>query len=202
MNERIPTWAAGACVALFVVLALAFGTDRFGKPPPLDDIGPLKPEYYDTHTVRDVPKEPLFDGAPCASCHQGGEALQGDPKNKGVFHEKIELTHGRNEHCFNCHHRSNPATFSNFDNTPIPFSKIQMLCAKCHGTIYRDWLVGVHGRRSGQWNQVNVRNKPTVCIACHNPHWPVFKPIESKPAPHVNPRTQHGGAAAHEEGRG
>ena len=71
-----------------------------------------------------------------------------------------------------------------------------MLCAKCHGTHYRDWLSGAHGRRTGHWDTAKGGPKQTVCIACHNPHWPVFKALKAAPAPHVNPRTR-GPKSAH-----
>ncbi|MDD5304357.1 MAG: hypothetical protein PHS14_14765, partial [Elusimicrobia bacterium] len=124
------------------------------------------------------------------SCHAGVDPLQGDPKEKGVFHEKIELKHGLNKHCFNCHNRKQPADFSNFDGSPIKLANVELLCAKCHGTTYRDWNNGAHGRRSGFWDVAKGGPKPTVCIACHNPHWPVFKPLQAAPAPHINPRTR------------
>ncbi|MBI2361870.1 MAG: hypothetical protein HYV15_00585, partial [Elusimicrobia bacterium] len=66
-------------------------------------------------------------------------------------------------------------------------------CAKCHGTTYRDWNNGSHGRRNGHWDVAKGGPKQTVCIACHDPHWPVFKAIQAAPAPHVNPRTREAG---------
>lgn len=182
-------WAAGVCVGGFLLLAAVFATNLLGGPPPNDVIPKLSPQYADTATVRKVRKDMTFDGAPCSSCHEGTEPLQGDPKEKGVFHEKIELKHGRNQHCFNCHNRKQPADFSNFDGSPIKLADVQLLCAKCHGTQFRDWNNGAHGRRTGHWDVAKGGPKQTVCIACHDPHWPVFKPLKAAPAPHVNPRS-------------
>lgn len=193
-SRRIPWWAAGAAVAGLLALTVIFAGNLIGKVPEPDGIPKLSPEYSDPATVRVVRKEMTFDGTPCESCHDGKEPLQGNPKGKGTFHEKIELKHGRNQHCFNCHHRLNPANFSNFDGAPIKLANIELLCSKCHGTTYRDWLNNAHGRRTGFWAKDKGPAKPTVCIACHNPHWPVFKAIASAPRPHVNPRTQEKGA--------
>lgn len=195
--KGVPLWAAGVSVGGFLLLAAVFATNLLGGPPPNDDIPKLSPKYADTATVRKVRKEMTFDGAPCSSCHEGTEPLQGDPKEKGVFHEKIEIKHGRNQHCFNCHNRKQPADFSNFDGSPIKLADVQLLCAKCHGTQFRDWNSGAHGRRTGHWDVAKGGPKQTVCIACHDPHWPVFKPLKAAPAPHVNPRTR--GQRVHED---
>lgn len=176
--------------AVFAALAVFFWTDSIGGGGDLDDIPPNRPEYSSIDTVRKVRKEMTFDGAPCKSCHDGSEPLQGHPVEKGVFHDKIELKHGRNRHCFNCHHRSQPADFSDYDGSPIELAHIEQLCAKCHGTTFRDWNNGSHGRRTGYWQASRGGFKTTPCIACHDPHWPVFKPMPSAPAPHVNPRTR------------
>lgn len=179
-----------ACAGTFLLLAAVFAADLLGEGPGLDGIPPLKAEYSDPATVRKVPTKMLFDGAPCASCHEGLEPNTGNPKEKGVFHEAKKLKHGRNQHCFNCHHRADPTDFADYDGARIKLADVQLLCAKCHGTTFRDWNAGAHGRRTGHWDKSRGGPKQTVCIACHDPHWPVFKPLEAAPAPHVNPRTR------------
>ncbi len=199
---RIPRWAGAACIALLLAVGALLWKDVIGPGRERDDIPKLDARSYDPATVRKVRKDMTFDGAPCKSCHEGTERLQGDPKEKGVFHEKIELKHGRNQHCFNCHHRLQPADFADFDGAPIPLGKIELLCAKCHGTTYRDWGLGAHGRRSGAWDKNKGGPKPEVCIACHNPHWPIFKALEAAPAPHVNPRTPKNAPEGHAASKG
>ncbi|MBI3297255.1 MAG: hypothetical protein HYZ75_03760 [Elusimicrobia bacterium] len=186
----VPRWVGGACVGTFLVLAGVFAVDLIGKGPGLDELPPLKPEHYDPATVRKVPSAMMFDGAPCSSCHEGLEPNTGNPKERGVFHEAKKLQHGRNQHCFNCHHRADPTHFADFDGAPIKLADVQLLCAKCHGTTFRDWKNGSHGRRTGHWDLAKGGPRTTVCIACHDPHWPVFKAIEAAPGPHVNPRAR------------
>jgi hypothetical protein len=186
-RSKVPAWTAAVVVGGLLLLAGAFAKNLLGNGDARQPIPKLSPDYADTATVRKVRTEMTFDGAPCQSCHDGSEPLQGDPKNKGVFHEKIVIKHGRNEHCFNCHNRKQPADFSNFDLSPIKLADVQLLCAKCHGTTFRDWNYGAHGRRSGYWDVSKGGPKPTVCIACHDPHWPIFKPLQATPPPHVNP---------------
>lgn len=193
--RKIPLWAAAAAVGGLLLLAAVFALNLLGNEPARDAIPKLSADYADTATVRKVRTEMTFDGAPCQSCHEGTGPIQGDPQVKGVFHEKIEIRHGRNKNCFNCHNRKQPADFANFDGSPVKLGNVQMLCAKCHGTIYRDWNAGVHGKRTGFWDVAKGGPKPTVCIACHNPHWPVFKPLKAAPPPRVNPRNR--GKSAH-----
>lgn len=92
-------------VAAMIALAAFFVADPVGNAPPLDGIAPNDPAFADTATVRKVRTEMTFEGTPCDACHEGKEELQGHPVEKGVFHDKIDLKHGRNRHCFNCHHR-------------------------------------------------------------------------------------------------
>lgn len=188
--DAVSTRAAAAMAAIFLGLGVFFWMDPVGGAPELDDIAPNKPEFSFAGEVRKVRTEMTFDGAPCKSCHEGTEGMQGNPVDKGVFHEKIALKHGRNRHCFNCHHRLQPENFSDYDGAPIKLADVQLLCAKCHGTTFRDWNNGSHGRRSGFWDASKGKLKTLVCIACHDPHWPVFKPMQAAAAPHVNPRTR------------
>jgi hypothetical protein len=192
-SPAIPYAAAIPAILVMVALAAAFGKNVFGGSPPRDDVGELRPEYYDPATVRKVRTTMAYEGTPCESCHDGKEALQGNPRKKGVFHEPIELSHGRNQHCFNCHHRMNPADFSTLDGTALKLAKVELLCARCHGTHFRDWERGSHGRRRGFWDASRGGPRATVCIACHDPHWPIFKSLTATPPPHVNPRSPGGG---------
>ncbi|MGC8763545.1 MAG: hypothetical protein ACP5VN_07945 [Acidobacteriota bacterium] len=71
------------------------------------------------------------------------------------------------------------------DGQLIGFSKSYLLCGQCHGDKLRDWRVGVHGKRTGQWNG---RKEYLLCVHCHNPHSPHFAPL--KPLPPPVPPTQ------------
>ena len=56
----------------------------------------------------------------------------------------------------------------------MPFEESYRLCGQCHGEKYRDWRAGVHGRRVGQWNGAK---RYLLCVHCHSPHQPRFKPM-------------------------
>ena len=60
------------------------------------------------------------------------------------------------------------------------FDESFRLCGQCHGTIYRDWRKGIHGRRRGYWNGAKSY---LLCAHCHDPHAPKFADLEPLPPP-------------------
>jgi len=119
----------------------------------------------------------------CMECHRllkprwHHQPLQGE-------HRDLELRHGANRFCLNCHHPTNRNVFVDYDGSEIPPSDVVRLCAKCHGPTYRDWKVGVHGRRNGYWNTAMGPQTRLSCIECHDPHAPRFQSIPPMPGPH------------------
>lgn len=105
-----------------------------------------------------------------------------------VEHQDIRLEHGNNRFCLNCHHPTNRNAFVDYDGSQIPQGEVVRLCAKCHGTIYRDWLAGVHGRRNGYWDTRRGPQTQLRCIQCHDPHRPAFAPMKPMPPLRYPPR--------------
>jgi hypothetical protein len=95
-----------------------------------------------------------------------------------VEHRTITLDHGNNRFCLNCHHATNRNAFVDYDGSEIAEADVVLLCAKCHGPIYRDWQAGVHGRRNGYWNQAKGARTQLRCIQCHDPHQPKFQSMK------------------------
>ena len=93
-------------------------------------------------------------------------------------HKDIKLDHGNNRFCLNCHHPTNRNAFVDYDGAEIVQADVVKLCAKCHGTIYRDWQAGVHGRENGFWNASMGDKTKLRCIQCHDPHSPKFKDMK------------------------
>ena len=56
----------------------------------------------------------------------------------------------------------------------VPFTESYRLCGQCHGDKFRDWRLGVHGKRIGRWDGQKVY---FLCVNCHNPHTPGFKGV-------------------------
>jgi len=93
----------------------------------------------------------------------------------------MQLKHGPRERwCFDCHNPDDRDKLRLASGSLIPFSESYRLCGQCHGEKLRDWRVGVHGKRTGEWNG---KKRYLLCAHCHNPHAPVFKSIKPLPPP-------------------
>lgn len=122
---------------------------------------------------------------PCRACHGPEKDFPINLKRREdlLVHRNIQLNHGGvRVWCLDCHHPDN----RNFllplsDGRPITFERSYLLCGKCHGTIFRDWRNGIHGKRTGYWNGEKTYH---LCVTCHNPHSPRFKSLEPMPPPH------------------
>ncbi len=137
-----------------------------------------------------VPMKPLPKTiTPCRACHGPEKDFKINWTREEVLrvHTNIRLDHGGAKvWCLDCH---SPGE-RNFllplsDGKLITFERSFELCGKCHGTKYRDWRNGIHGKRTGYWNGEKTYN---LCTQCHNPHSPKFKPIQPLPPPN-KPRT-------------
>lgn len=137
-----------------------------------------------------VPFKPLPKTiTPCRACHGPEKDFPVNFKRREALlvHRNIQLQHGGvRVWCLDCHHPENRNYLLPLsDGKLIDFKNSYLLCGKCHGTKFRDWRNGIHGKRTGDWN-----GKKTyfLCVNCHDPHSPRFKPIEPMPPPQ-KPRT-------------
>lgn len=193
----------GAATAVIVV-GVGFSSCSRGSPPyvvnslyqrdihaGIHDIAPVRATSGGLRLHRDGKAEK------CSSCHEG---LSGDQDSRATkdAHPNLVLDHGLNLLCLNCHHRLNSDAYVYHDGSEIPAEEPNRLCAKCHGTHYRDYTLGIHGRRNGFWNSTLGEQKTLDCIQCHDPHRPRFPAIKPDPPPvlvRFNLRPQ--GAHAH-----
>ncbi|MBI5693391.1 MAG: hypothetical protein HZC55_25220 [Verrucomicrobia bacterium] len=109
----------------------------------------------------------------CMECHKLIQARwrYDRPMNE---HKDVKLEHGNNRFCLNCHHPTNRNAFVDYDGAEIAQRDVVQLCAKCHGTTFRDWTAGVHGRQNGFWKTDAGEKTKLRCIQCHDPHQPKF----------------------------
>ncbi len=120
----------------------------------------------------------------CGDCH---DLFPSPPETTRTLtqHTHIVLKHGMNTRCLNCHHLTDRNTFVDDYGRSIPYDRPELLCAKCHGLVYRDWLHGVHGRTDGYWDTrlgIQARRK---CVECHDPHQPPFPPMHPAAPPNT-----------------
>ncbi len=139
------------------------------KPPSV----PEKPGHFEAQPP------PFSPGIfPCTGCHTG----PGDKTRRELaFHDDVKFEHDA-EHrwCLDCHSNENRDVLHLSNGDPVPFTESYRLCGQCHGDKYRDWRVGVHGKRVGMWDGQKTY---FLCVNCHNPHSPRFKPLEPEPRP-------------------
>lgn len=118
----------------------------------------------------------------CNECHKLFTSQPGD-KRKLMQHQEIDLKHGMNTRCFNCHDGANRDKLVLHDGTLIDFGETPRLCSQCHGTVYRDWQRGMHGKTMGSWDVTSGLQHRLACNECHNPHSPAYVPQHPLPGP-------------------
>ncbi|MHC5078273.1 MAG: hypothetical protein ACYTHN_04605 [Planctomycetota bacterium] len=151
--------------------------------------------------VFDVPPPPFSeDMFPCTECHdEGDEDVNPKPRVLDDPHETIVLEHGEKQSwCYTCHHTVERDHLRLADGTPVPYTESFRLCGQCHGTVYRDWKAGIHGRRMGMWDG---HKRYLLCAHCHDPHSPRFKPLKPLPPP-VRLEAMSGGGGGGREAKG
>lgn len=134
-----------------------------------------------------VAPPPFSEGIfPCSDCHADMEPNL-TRRELVDEHTDIILHHAEGQRwCLDCHNPVDRDTLRLVSGEVIPFSESYRLCGQCHGDKFRDWKVGIHGKRLGYWNG---DKEYLLCAHCHNPHEPKFKPLAPLPPPE---RPDHG----------
>ena len=129
-----------------------------------------------------VPKPPFSAGMfPCTRCHDKPDDFNAKPRALVAMHKDIQLVHGsREQWCYDCHNPTLRDKLRLAGGRLVSFDTSYELCGQCHGEKLRDWRYGIHGRRVGCWNG---KREYLLCVNCHNPHSPKFKPIHPRPRP-------------------
>jgi len=153
-------------VALFFLLSLLFS---FAESAEQD----IPKKFF-------VPPPPFTPGIfPCSQCHQG-MPVNRKPRKLDQMHQDIQLKHMPGGWCFDCHNPDNRDKLRLANGQLISFEESYYLCAQCHGVVFREWKAGLHGKRTGMWNG---EKQYLLCVHCHWPHEPRFKPIQPLPPP-------------------
>ena len=131
----------------------------------------------------------------CQDCHRVFTSHDDTPRHLRQ-HQDIRVNHGINSRCFNCHHPADRNQLVLRDGSPIPYAREEVLCSQCHGTTYRDWQQGMHGKTLGYWSAAMGEQRRLVCTECHDPHQPAFRSYSALPGPRTfRMGAQHGSPA-------
>jgi hypothetical protein len=150
-----------------------------------DQIKKEKPEVFipgkDVENAIEAP--PFTEGIfPCNDCHS--ELIPNPVRRKLVdMHDDITAIFdhdSENRWCLDCHDLKNRNYLKLASGKLLDFKESYKLCGQCHGEKLRDWKVGVHGKRTGEWNG---KKEYLLCVHCHNPHTPKFKELTPEPPP-------------------
>ena len=114
------------------------------------------------------------DYFPCTDCHADME-VNLERRQLEEMHDDIELDHGPEDRwCFDCHNPDDRDSLRLANGTLIGFDESYRLCGQCHGTIFRDWREGIHGRREGYWN--GAKSLSVCARIATTPTRPVSRP--------------------------
>jgi hypothetical protein len=130
-----------------------------------------------------VEAPPFSEGTfPCTDCHRNfapnpvrRELVDWHTEISAIFNHDSE-----NRWCLDCHDLKNRDSLRLASGKLLDFKESYKLCGQCHGEKLRDWKVGVHGKRTGDWNG---KKEYLLCVHCHNPHSPKFKELKPEPPP-------------------
>jgi hypothetical protein len=176
-----------AMAAIFLALAGWFVLASPARPPELP-----APVSVDRGAIRMAPSRSQMADPPaievagmqlrCQQCHAAFESLP-EVREPIRQHVSVRLDHGRNDRCYNCHSRRDREKLVLEGAQEIPFAGSAELCARCHGTVWRDWARGMHGRTVGSWDPTSGLQTRLTCVECHDPHAPAFPSFELLPGP-------------------
>ncbi len=194
MRNRLLVLAPLVVVLLAWVLVRQAGA----RPPAVNPVAAAPPTPAQGAAIPaqmkvEVPPPPFSEGVfPCTDCHDNKDLKPNRTRRElKDAHDDIILKHDE-EHrwCLDCHDADNRDRLHLASGQPVPFEESYQVCGQCHGEKYRDWRAGVHGRRVGYWNGAK---QYLLCVNCHSPHQPRFKPLAPKPAPNrpMRPGAEH-----------
>lgn len=183
-NRTMICLTALAISVLFAGFELRGSGITWAQTPFDHEDSDVKPEHPMNQEFP-VPMKPLSKTiTPCRACHGPEKDFPVNFKRREdlLVHTNIKLNHGGVRlWCLDCHNPENRNYLLPLsDGKPIDFEHSYLLCGKCHGTKYRDWRYGIHGKRTGYWNGPKSYY---LCVSCHDPHSPKFKPLAPMPPP-------------------
>jgi hypothetical protein len=179
LNKFITRLFIALMISFLSLSSLAISSDL---PKPPQDNTAKTPKNYETPKYF-VPPPPFSEDIfPCSDCHADMDV---NSERRMLEDEHVEISemfnHASEQRwCLDCHNPDNRDVLRLANGDLVSFEESYYLCGQCHGTIFRDWKAGIHGKRTGEWNG---RKQYRLCVHCHNPHSPKFKPLKPLPPP-------------------
>ncbi len=170
------------------VIYIICGCSNSGSNPELAEKIEFNNEMQETKSADEVAEfaveqPPFTEGIfPCSDCHA---YFDPNPERRQLadMHDDISAMFdhdSENRWCLDCHDINHRDSLRLASGKLLDFKESYNLCGQCHGEKLRDWKVGVHGKRTGEWNG---KKEYLLCVHCHNPHSPKFKKLTPMPPP-------------------
>ncbi len=157
------------------------GCSHTSKEVPVYDFSETEGPEIIQDSANLIPVETFYsDYFPCSDCHS--ELVPNTQKRVLVeMHDDIIFDHdSANRWCLACHYTFDRDSLVLAGGELLGFDESYRLCGQCHGPKYRDWKLGIHGKRTGEWNGIKQYR---LCVSCHNPHSPKIKSLKPMPPP-------------------
>lgn len=176
-NEMPTRWWLFFFIPALVLLGFFFLYQTLQESQAVSEPEPLQPDHYTLTTARGKELINKSIVGNCFICHAYWVPIPRTEQNSEprFAHANITLNHGKNDRCYNCHMISDRNKYVADDGTGIIPQLSEKLCARCHGLIYDDWLMGTHGKWTGKWLVSEKGDRTSYsCTQCHDPHDPAF----------------------------
>lgn len=164
-----------------IILPLSFGCHRNNGEQPEFEYSESSNDFSLIDTASLIPVEPAtLYFYPCNDCHS---ELEPNTQRRELvdMHDDIQFDHdSENRWCLACHDTYQRDSLRLADGRLLGFNESFRLCGQCHGPKYRDWRLGIHGKRTGDWDGTKLYY---LCVHCHDPHSPEFQSLEPMPPP-------------------
>lgn len=166
---------------------------------PAEPPAPTEPEtfagYAQAPPFKVVPQKDKIALFPCSQCHKFMPPNPQPRKLEAAPHQAV-LQHGKGRMwCLNCHLIDDRDYLHTVRGEKVDFDESYLVCGQCHFNRQKDWYLGGHGKRVGNW-----QGDRTIysCTHCHDPHSPAIKPREPSKLPPVRAGLQRMEHAGHE----
>ena len=157
----------------FIYLYLVCDSQAIAESP-----AELSPAWYEVDTARGEYRRNATIVGNCHICHAFWVPIPTSNHNSNprFAHINLQLEHGANDRCYNCHQIGDRNKYVANDGSSIMGQTPELLCARCHGLIFSDWTMGTHGKWTGSFLPKTPFEQVTyTCTECHDPHTPKFR---------------------------
>ncbi len=181
-------WWLFFTIPLFILLSVYFVFLYYTSDAVAEKRRPdlLHPDWYVIDTARGEIRQNTSIVGNCHICHAFWVPIPQttETSNPRFAHANLQLNHGKNDRCYNCHMITDRNMYVADDGSAIMSETPEKMCSRCHGLIYSDWQAGTHGKWTGTYMPATPFERLTyTCTECHDPHNPLFKYSKIAPPP-------------------